>query len=53
MPDKCVWTWNNDDYRQYGTDCGWLVYHKERLKSDFKFCPYCSREIEEKNRLTL
>ena len=48
--EKCVWTWTNkkdiefSDY--YDTSCGDSMgyYHPDK---DFKYCPYCGKEIEE------
>ena len=49
VPDKCVWEFDsNEDQEHYDTACGhafWFSYTKR--DKEFKFCPYCGKEIEE------
>jgi len=46
--DKCRWKWDDVHY-QYNTSCGdyFMQEHgTDYLEPNFKFCPYCGREIE-------
>lgn len=55
MKDKCVWQCQNFgeeyDYCIYETSCDNAFSLNEGLINDleFKFCPYCGNEIEEKS----
>ena len=43
----CKWTWNGDGF--YQTSCGnSFFFESGNIKeNNFKYCPYCGKEIEE------
>lgn len=45
---KCEWIYSGDG--TYGTNCGDIFSTEDGFKkaNNFKFCPYCGREIREK-----
>jgi len=49
--NKCQWRQSKDRDEDgiYSTSCGGMFYFDNGSLSDneFKFCPYCGREIEE------
>lgn len=47
MPDKCVWTLD-DLHDYYETKCGQaFTFTYTKCEKEFKYCPYCGKEIEE------
>jgi hypothetical protein len=46
MPDKCKWTYDDDGYYDTSCDNAFVFISDGPLENDFKYCPYCGREIE-------
>ena len=47
--NKCIWTYcDNQDYDYYETSCDEAHYFTcgDIKANDFRYCPYCGKEIE-------
>ena len=50
MKDKCVWEYTTNDMDYYETSCNNAFQFNYGEKDDnFKYCPYCGKEIEVEN----
>ena len=48
MKDYCIWS-QEDDLSYFETSCSqsFTFYEGTPLENEFKFCPFCGKEIEE------
>ena len=46
--NNCKWTYD-DDYDKWDTQCdnAFVVYEGTPSENNFKYCPYCGKEISE------